>query len=73
MAVGAERPGGGRRGTSSLCPGAGRPGVPAAAGADGTLCVPQHPYGGCQYSGLPAQCGLFPFPASTVLRMERTI
>ena len=70
MAVGTERPGGGGRGTSSLCPGAGRPGFPAAAGTDGALRFPQYPYGGFQYSGLPAQRGLLSLFTSATLRME---
>ena len=73
VAVGAERPGGGGRGASALCPGAGLLGLPAAAGADGALRLSQHPYGGCQHPGLPAKrCVLFAF-ISAVLRVEGAV
>ena len=70
VAVGVKGPGNRGRGISFLCPGAGVLWLPAAAGADGAVRFSQHPHGGRQYPGLPAQRGLFFTLAPAVLCME---
>lgn len=67
VAVGAERPGGGGRGASALCPGAGVQRLSAAAGADSAVRFSQHPHGGRQHPGLPAKRCLLPIPPPAVL------